>query len=242
MKDYQLTIVTPTLNAISFIEKNIKSISSLPIRVEHIIVDGGSTDGTISKVKEIGKENIILLNQNDKKGMYSAIHQGFSAASTPFLAYVNADDVVIPEGFASMYVQIFESTGPTIVYGDSKFHFIDENRKELIKGSSYPRWHLRKGIMPFVQPCAIFRKVDYNKIGGLNFEEFKYAGDLDLYRRLAQIKDMKFINAKVLGAEFLKYGASLGDLNIDKMRAERLKMGLDTKVSLFDMIIKKIIS
>jgi len=70
-----LSIVTPVLNGIKFIQNNIESIQKLSINYEHIIVDGGSTDGTVELVSKY--PHIKLLHQNDKTGMYGAIHQGF---------------------------------------------------------------------------------------------------------------------------------------------------------------------
>ena len=69
-----LSIITPVLNGEKFIEKNIISIQELSIPFEHIIVDAGSTDGTIDILKKF--KHISVVNQKRLTGMYGAIDLG----------------------------------------------------------------------------------------------------------------------------------------------------------------------
>jgi len=66
-----LSIITPTLNAESYIESNILEIKKLNISYEHIIVDGGSQDDTLNIISK--HKEIIVIHQNDCGGMYSEI-------------------------------------------------------------------------------------------------------------------------------------------------------------------------
>ena len=178
-----LSIITPVLNGAKFIEKNIEAIQSLDILHEHIIVDGGSDDGTLEVLKKY--PHLILLHQKERSGMYGAIDQGYQHAKGDFLTYVNADDLVVKDGFEAMYQKIKMSKSD-LVYSDAEFHFLSSNKYQYIKGHRYPIYFLQKGIMPFVQPSSMYSKKIYNSIGGLRYEKFKLFGDLDLFQRMTQ--------------------------------------------------------
>ena len=102
-----LSIITPVLNGKVYIEENIKAISRLSVPFEHIIVDGGSTDGTIEKISLY--PHVKLIMQNDRGGMYSAINSGIKEASGEYVAYVNCDDIIDPDKFSLMYNSINDS-------------------------------------------------------------------------------------------------------------------------------------
>ena len=73
-----LSIVTPTLNSVQFIETNITSVLNLKIPFHHIIVDRGSTDGTLTLLEKF--THLIIIHQKEKLGMYQAIDMSFKIA------------------------------------------------------------------------------------------------------------------------------------------------------------------
>ena len=99
-----ISIITPVLNGRKFIEKNIRAIASLDIPFEHIVVDGGSDDGTLEILKKY--EHLIIVNQKEKTGMYGAIHEGFNIAKGKYLSYVNCDDLVEKKGFEEVFYKV----------------------------------------------------------------------------------------------------------------------------------------
>ncbi|TMM29148.1 glycosyltransferase [Polaribacter aestuariivivens] len=231
-----LTIVTPTLNSVNFLENNINSIKKLTIPFEHIIVDGGSSDGTLEIIKK--HPHVKLINQTEKLGMYHAISLGFEKAKGEFITWVNSDDVVVKEGFEKMY-EVLKSNKCDFVYSDSIFNFIKKGKKTRISGSRFPKFILKNKIMPFVQPSTMYTKNLYEKIGGLNYLKFKLAGDLDMFRRFSIEKGIRFKYLNIVSTEFLKYGESLGDINIKAMRREVINM--EGKTNVLSKIIIRII-
>lgn len=214
-----LTIVTPTLNAERFIEKNIQSIENLDIPLEHIIVDGGSTDGTILLIKKNINDNRILLQQTDDKGMYSALQKGFNSATGNWLAYVNADDQVIKEGFEKMYKEAVNSDAD-LIYSDGYYYWLNESRYQKVKGRRFGRYHLKNGFLPFLQPSSIYSRQIFKKVGGFRWKMFKISGDLDLFQRMAFMDGFNARYIPVTSTIFLKYGNSLGDRNSDLYHKE----------------------
>jgi glycosyltransferase involved in cell wall biosynthesis len=231
-----LSIVTPVLNGANFIEKNIQSILRLKIPYEHIVVDGGSTDGTLAIINKY--PHIKLIAEMGKEGMYSAINQGFDIASGSYFSYVNCDDQVIPEGFEKMYEIISNTNIRTdVVYSGGFYYYLKQNKYEHLKGSSrYAKYFLKKGIMPFVQPSCIFTKTAYEKLNGFDAEKFKICGDLDFFYRLSLIDGAKFRRVPVNSSIFLKYGDSLGDRSTD-IYLNELKLGGFPSLNIFTKVL-----
>ena len=207
-----LSIITPNLNNGKYLEDNIKSIASLSIPFEHIIVDGGSTDGSLEIISKY--PHIKLLHQTEKTGMYGAIHQGFMESSGELITWVNADDRIIKNGYEAMYLEAV-NLAVDFIYSDGNYLFIKDSHVVFGKGRRFGKFFLKHGCIPAIQPSIIFSKKIYNLVGGLRYNNFKICGDLDLFVRIANVKDSKFKYISVCGATFIKRGDSLGDLNND---------------------------
>ena len=230
-----LSIITPVLNGERFIRKNIESIQKLTIPHEHIIVEGGSTDSTVEILHEYS--HLKIINQNERNGMYGAIAQGFSEAKGNLVTWINCDDFINTVEYEKM-VEKMDETGVDLIYSDAFFDYINENRQEVIKANHFPKYFLRRGYLPFVQPTSIYRKSFYDRIGGLNIN-YKIAGDLELFVRMGQDNDSRFYKYKGVTVHFIKYGESLGDRNNTRYLQE--KNSIKVKAStLFSRILFKL--
>jgi len=210
-----LSIITPNLNNAKYLEDNILSIQKLSIPFEHIIVDGGSTDGSLEVIAKY--PHVKLLQQTAKTGMYGAISQGFNEAQGEYLAWVNADDRVVPEGFKAMYDV---SNNYDVIYSDGNYYYTSDNHLEFGKGRRFGKFFLKHGLIPAIQPSIIFSKKLYNKIGGFNYNNFRICGDLDLFVKMARNVEAKFKYIPKISTTFMKRGDSLGDLNNDRYLKE----------------------
>jgi glycosyltransferase involved in cell wall biosynthesis len=90
----KISIITPCFNAISFIERCVESVASQGgLELEHIIVDGNSTDGTQDKLKSLSKKyNHIKWVSETDKGQSDAMNKGFAMSNGEIIGYLNADD------------------------------------------------------------------------------------------------------------------------------------------------------
>ena len=228
-----LSIVTPVLNGIKYLQNTIESIQDLDIPHEHIIVDGGSTDGTLELIKQY--KNIRLLFQKDNLGMYAAIHQGFLASKGEYITWINADDIVIKKGYQAMY-KFINQKKIDLVYSDTIYHYVESFKYKKMYARHFNHYLLKEGVMPFAQPSSIYTKSAYEKIGGLDYKRFKIIGDRDLFQRMAYNKELKFSHLPVFSVIFLMHSSSLFARN-ESLKLKEYAYCAKSKASILARII-----
>jgi glycosyltransferase involved in cell wall biosynthesis len=213
-----ISIITPVYNGEEFIRKNIDSIKKLDIPYEHIVVDGGSTDRTLKIVSE--EETIILVKQTENTGMYGAIDMGFRVAEGDYICWVNCDDFIYPEEYKKIYEFAVEKKSDFVSSKGIINNQVSKVKTE-VRSTRFLKYFLSKGFFPFLQPSVLYSKRIYFEIGGLDFENFKICGDLDLFYRMAKLKNANFGYLPIITSEFLIHGDSLGDTNSKLSIVER---------------------
>jgi glycosyltransferase involved in cell wall biosynthesis len=112
----EISVVTPSLNMLPYLKCCAASIADQQgVRAEHIVFDGGSSDGTPDWL--VGKPEIISVSENDH-GMYDAVNKGLRLAKGEILAYLNCDEQYLPGTLA--FVKSFFASHPSIdiLFGD----------------------------------------------------------------------------------------------------------------------------
>ena len=161
---YKISIVTPTYNAEEYIEDAIKSVLAQGITdFEHIVVDGGSTDGTVDILKKY--PHLIWVSEPDE-GQSDAMNKGFKMSSGNVIAYLNADDYFLPRTFEAV-LPYFES-GSKFVVGRVTTLFGDGSVWLNNPGNSFYSWFAQWGEQSFpVNPVGYFyRREIQETIGG----------------------------------------------------------------------------
>ncbi len=177
----KISIITPTFNNASFLTGNINSIINQSYRdVEHIVVDGGSTDGTVELLKS--HRHIRWISERDN-GMYEAINKGIGMASGQIISYLNSDDRY-HENSLQWVNECFE--------GDEKLDFlygcctyIDEQEETICTFRPVPLWYaiVCKARITWAQPCCFWRKRIHDKVGIFD-GSMRISGDADFFHRI----------------------------------------------------------
>jgi glycosyltransferase involved in cell wall biosynthesis len=128
----KISIVTPSFNSAKFIEDCIQSVlnQNYP-NFEHIIIDGGSTDGTIDILTKYPHLNWI--SENDK-GQSDALNKGFKMASGDLIGWLNADDYYINGTFKLVRTYFLSNPKIDVLYGNCQF--VDENKNFISKSKT----------------------------------------------------------------------------------------------------------
>jgi hypothetical protein len=92
-----VSVVTPSLNQAETIAATLRSVREQTYpRIEHVVVDGGSTDGTLEILRKAGESSELRWTSEPDSGMYAAINKGLASTSGEILAYLNTDDSWFP--------------------------------------------------------------------------------------------------------------------------------------------------
>jgi glycosyltransferase involved in cell wall biosynthesis len=158
-KDMKVTIITVTLNSARFLEDCIKSVIGQDYKnIEHIIIDGGSTDETLSIILKYGEHIACWLSEKDH-GMYDAINKGMKMATGDILGTLNSDDILSAPDVISGIVTAFDTQQVDAVYGDLVYVEQQDTSKivRVWKGVPFKRTRYKYGWMP-AHPTFYFKR------------------------------------------------------------------------------------
>ena len=181
----QVSIITPSLNRADWIQATLDSVRCQDYAdIEHIVVDGGSADGTLDILKaNEGSYNLRWVCEHDE-GMYQAINKGLRLAKGDVLAYLNTDDLYFPWTVAAIVdaFQRYPETG--IIYGDLLNYNVSTGRFRLLFFPPYhPAWVRRVGVIS--QPTAFWRREVLSRVGAFD-EHLKLLGDIEYWMRAGE--------------------------------------------------------
>lgn len=210
-KNYpKISIITPSFNQGEFIEETIRSIvlQNYP-NLEYIIVDGGSTDNTLSVIKKYEKWIDIIISEPDA-GQSDAINKGWKLATGEVTTWINSDDY-LSENTLFNVANIAHNYGcDNIIIGNVINFYTDNNTQKLIKqyninlNSVLRFWDRRSN---WHQPGMFFPMKKIIKTNYLDIS-FHYSMDFDLICKL--LLDTKVIYAKDVFTYFRLHDNSKG--------------------------------
>jgi glycosyltransferase involved in cell wall biosynthesis len=162
----KFSIITPSFEQGQYIADNLESVlvGQSDCDVEHIVVDGGSTDDTVKILMEHQKIHPSLIWTSEKdQGQSDAINKGIGKSTGDILAYLNSDDYYLPGTLAKVNEIFHRYPNVDFVYGD--IYMVDQNRERLrlIKSLKTSLWH-HLYCFPFPQQSCFWRRDLMSKI------------------------------------------------------------------------------
>ncbi len=205
----RISIVTPTLNSEKTMLQCINSINNQTIKnIEHVIVDGVSTDNTLEIIRKNSNANLKVISEKDK-GIYDAMNKGIRYSTGDIIGILNSDDRYADIKILKKVKDAFETNKCDIVYGD--INIVKNNTVlrywragKFEKGSFFKGWHPP-------HPAFFVTKKVYEKYGYFR-TDMSLAADFEFMLRVLEKETLKFeyLNEVVVNMSF--GGATTGSI------------------------------
>ena len=177
-----LSIVTPVYNSARFLSEALDSVAALQAPHEHIVVDGGSDDGTVELLEAREDPSLAWISEPDR-GQTHAVNKGLERATGELVGWLNGDDAYIPEALDRAVSYLLEHEEVGAVFGG--MHVVNERgsvrRRYQPARYSWRRYLFMGDYIP--TPSIVFRRSLLERVGPLD-EAYADAADYDFYLRL----------------------------------------------------------
>jgi len=216
-----VSIVTPSFNQARFLEQTILSVLSQDYpNLEYIIVDGGSTDGSVDIIRKVADRLAWWVSEPDQ-GQTDALNKGFAHARGEIFAWLNSDDTYLPGAITQAVEALHAHPEAAMVYGDA--NLVDEVGMFI---SRFPARqtslkNMLRGSVHIPQQSTFFRARLWRQVGPLD-PSFHFAMDYDLWVRLARHAPLIYIPS--LWANFRLHGGGKTSVMDERCYPEMLRV------------------
>jgi glycosyltransferase involved in cell wall biosynthesis len=208
-----ISIVTPSYNQGAFLRATIESVLNQGYsNLEYVIMDGGSTDGSVDIIKEYA-DKITHWESGPDGGHYPALNKGFAKTTGEIMAWINSDDMYTPWAF-SVVSEIF-SKFPEIEWLTTAFPLIWDSAERavnimVVQSSGYARqgflcgenmpWGNRRFTTNVIQQESTFwRRRLWERAGSKLDESLRLAGDFELWANFFQYTELYTVQTALGG-------------------------------------------
>jgi glycosyltransferase involved in cell wall biosynthesis len=221
--DPLVSIVTPVLDRVDSVRAALASVAAQTYRpIEHLVIDGGSTDGTVEAIEEFSKTApwVRWISEPDS-GMYEAIQKGIRMAKGHICSYLNSDDLYFPWSVESAVRRL--QTGCDFVFGDVAI-FVESDDQQSFRLQFYrdfdPRYYIHHGVL--AQPTVFWTRHAGETVGAFN-EDRRLLGDVDYWTRAA-VAGLRFCRLQEVLALVRLHPDALSVRFENEMRAELISI------------------
>src|SRR5581483_9574266 len=178
----RISIVTPSYNQAAFLEATLRSVLEQDYpRVEYLVVDGGSTDGSVEILRRYADRLAWWVSERDA-GQSDAINRGLARARGEIVAYLNSDDLYRPGAISAAVRFLAAHPDVGIAYGACDYFEEDGT----VSPMTPPEFDLRRLLLGnyIAQPATFLRRAALDRVGALD-PSLRYCMDYDLWVRAA---------------------------------------------------------
>ncbi len=180
----KVSIITVSFNAAETIEDTLKSVAAQTHPdIEHIVIDGGSMDGTLGIIERYAGGIATFISEPDK-GIYDAMNKGLAYASGDVVGILNSDDTYADCDVVSDIVHLMQETGAAAAYAD--LQYVKRDNPEAVvrywRSGEYRVHKFRKGWMP-PHPTFFLQKSAYELFGFFR-DDLRSSADYELMLRM----------------------------------------------------------
>lgn len=177
-----ISVITPSYNQASFVEQLMDSLIEQDYpNIEHIVVDGGSTDGTLKLLEEYEDKYRLRWVSEPDDGIPDALNKGIEMAEGEWIGFQSSDDYYLPGAFS--YFEKVINSEVDVIYGDQLFVDADDEVIGL-RVHTRPSKFIQKHWHHFASyHTVLIKKQLLSEIGGYD-ERYKYVHDGELFWRL----------------------------------------------------------
>jgi len=190
-----VSIITPTLNQGAYIAATIESVlgQNYP-HLEYIIIDGGSTDNTLSIIQRYANDPRLQWVSEPDDGMSAALNKGFGRSTGALMGWLNSDDTFThPHALAQIVAYFAEQPTCDLLYGDAVYLAADGSPLDLPpKGAPFDLVALLSDVTPIPQPGVFWRRGLWARVGHLR-EDLHFAMDVDYWLRAARLGNIHYL-------------------------------------------------
>ena len=187
----KVSVITCVLNNSKYVKYSLESFKKQTYKKkEHIIIDGGSTDDTLKKIKQYIHKNQFLFSSKDK-GIYYALNKGIKKSSGTIIGILHSDDFYNYKNVISDVARIFNNPNIDFVYGDLEYISKEPPYKVIRKwkAGNFNINNLNKGWMP-PHPTVFIRKKIFRTFGFYN-TKYQISSDYDFLLRVLSCQNIK---------------------------------------------------
>lgn len=233
MWEILVSVLTPCFNSVKTIEKTLECIEKQTYQnIEYIIVDGGSTDGTLEVIERHRSrlpKQFTLISEKDS-GIYDAMNKGIELAKGQLIGIVNSDDWY-ENDTVEQIVKYYQGNPYEVVYG---------MQRNFLNGKEKATFIYHHNFLPeqmITHPTCFVTKETYDKFGVFDLT-YRSAADYDLMLRLYESKEVVFTPIERVLSNFQLGGMSSSQIGVRENAAIRYKRGYISKKKYWFVIVK----
>ena len=233
MQEILVSVLTPCYNSVKTIEKTLECIEKQTYKnIEYIIVDGGSTDGTlelIEKHRDKLPKQFTLISEKDQ-GIYDAMNKGIGLAKGALIGIVNSDDWY-EENTVEQVVKYYQGNSCEVVYGMQRTYLNGKEKATFI----YHHDFLSEQMI--THPTCFVTKDTYKELGVFDLK-YCSAADYDLMLRFYESKKVIFTPVYQVLSNFQLGGMSSSQVGVRENATIRYERGYMSKKKYYFIMLK----